>query len=41
MRLPLFLLYNLRAPLAEVGKVDQPDGLRLEEVLGGGALARK
>lgn len=41
MGLPLLLLQHLGAPLAKVGQMHKTNGLRLEHVLGGDALARK
>lgn len=41
MGLALFLLEHLCAPFAKVGEVDETDGLRFEEVLRGGRLARE
>jgi hypothetical protein len=41
MCLTLFLLQDLCSPLAKVGQMHETDGLRLEHVLGGHALAGK
>jgi hypothetical protein len=38
LRLALFLLEGFGAALAEVGEVDEADGLRFEQVFGGGGL---
>lgn len=41
MRLALFCLENIRAPLAKVGEMNETDGLFLEHLLRGDALAGK
>jgi hypothetical protein len=41
MRFALLLLQDLCASLAKVGQVHETNGLRLEHLLRGGALARE